>query len=141
MRALTVEEKETIRVAKKKVNEVINQERKSLSTKLKEEMKGRRGIKTEYARTLELKRSYLKPITGDPVHLKNGESQILIDYQLIRKAMRLTKSFQRKVFIGRDLLVIEYAGKNSKGSIEVYQFQGHERLENLPVIDMREGVH
>jgi UDP-N-acetylenolpyruvoylglucosamine reductase len=75
-------------------------------------------------------------IKGDPVYLKMGDSQILIDYQVARKALRLTNNFQRKIFTRSDLLVIEFAGKNNKGFIELYQFQGHEGLENLPVVDL-----
>jgi hypothetical protein len=139
MRALTVEEKDAIRIVKQRVNAVVKRERKALTQQLKEEMRGRRGVRSDRARKLEKDRDSLKPMTpmtGDPVHLKMGDSQILIDYKVVQRAMRLTQRFQRKIFFRNDLLVIEYAGKSNKGFIELYQLQGHEGLENLPTVEI-----
>lgn len=137
MRPLNDDEKGTIRTVKQKVNAVINQERKALTQQLKEEMRGRRrGVRSDRARAFEKQRDTLKPITGDPVQLKVGDSQILLDYQVVRKAMRLTERFQRDIRIEDDALKIEYRDFRTLGDIELYPLKGHERLENLPVVEV-----
>jgi hypothetical protein len=140
VKSLTADEKGTIRTVKKKINTVVIEESRSLTKQIKEEMKGRRGIRSDRVRMLEKQRDSLKPITGDPVHLKVEGCSILIDYQVVRRAMRLTERFQRDVRIQESTLIIEYRGQKTVGTMELHRLpRWEEELLNLPLIDLKEG--
>lgn len=140
VRDLTTEEKASIKKQKDKANAHYNQIRKSITAQLKEARKGQKGHVTDRMRQLERSRDAVPTIKGTPVKFLVDGKEILLNYDLIKKALRLTKAFTRTIGIEGLYLVIAYENKKGKGRYEFIQLSDEYTLLDLPVVEL-EGVY
>ncbi|AYP68424.1 hypothetical protein HWB91_gp54 [Bacillus phage vB_BboS-125] len=140
IRDLTAEEKASIKKQKDKANKHYNEIKKSLTQQLREASKGQKGHITDRMRQLQRSRDAVPAIKGTPVVFLLEGKEIKLNYDLIKKALRLTKGFTRTVSIEGLYLIIQYENKTGKGRYEFIQLGDEYTLLELPAVEL-EGVY
>ena len=133
MRQLTQEEKDII----EKLKRGANGDRKARRNEIRRQL--RQG---PYGVNLQRELAALEPITGKPVIIGTSDGGfILTDYTTVYKILQTTKGFMyRRIFMEAQGLVIEYQGRDAKGTIEIYDRVDWADLKpfsyRLPIIEL-----
>ena len=139
IRDLTAEEKAHIKQQKEKANKYYSEIRKKLTAQLIAEKKGQKGYLTQRARDLESKRDAVPTIKGTPVYFVLGETTILLNYDLIKKSLNLTKKFTRELEIESQglYLIVCCFDRTTKGRYEFIELPDeYTLLDGLPTIEL-----
>lgn len=134
MRPLTQEEKDII----EKLKRGANGDRKARRNEIRRQIRQAR----RYDHGLQRELAALEPITGKPIYVGTAQGGfILTDYNTVHKILQTTKGFMhRRIFMEAQGLVIEYQGRDAKGTIEIYDREDWADLkpfrQRLPVIEL-----
>jgi hypothetical protein len=102
--------------------------------------KGNRGYLSEEARRLVKQRDAVPNIVGTPVWIA-GDALIIMDYDKVKAALRLTKGMARTITTGCNGLTIRYDSAKIRGEMVIHQLpEAYKLLEGLPIIGLEEGA-
>lgn len=142
MRDLTQKEKNHIKAVKDRRNTEIRAAKKRMIEEYRkharrEKEAGRRGYLTVEMKKLQEARDAMYLLKGTPVYFEVEGEKILLNYDTIKKALRLTHGLTRVTAVEGLYLEIKYTGNGVKGKFEFIQLPDHYRtLQGLPTIEL-----